>query len=221
MYSENTCRDISIYGLEEVICVLELSSNHLLEQEFTILSRLKSNQKRLSDEDRAQAITALLGCDELMDLALESWKNLLDRQGDGESASERRILDIRLIPGFVQALFELIPALRAARESYCFDRAESETRLSKAPATTESLAEAIKSQLDAVGEILSKRDQVAGTAGKNVKLHAPVFQKQSERLQEYYASHSRQSSSVDPEAKKIGMKQTELAAILCKSSDGN
>ncbi len=83
------------------------------------------NAERLSDGESAEQITALLGTDELIPLALESWKDRVDQH---QYVQDGRVLNTSYnpVPGLVEILFDLLPALRATRRTYCSRLAEAE-----------------------------------------------------------------------------------------------
>lgn len=79
----------------------------------------------MHDQHRAQAITALLGSDELTSFALDSWtKNLPEKQAAGETSPPLSVTRGDLVPDLIQTLFDLLPALRAAKQTYCILLAE-------------------------------------------------------------------------------------------------
>ena len=246
-----------------------------IEQELNILAGEAVNEERFRDQQRAQATTALLGSDALIGFALESWNNLLERQADDQTSPAVSRTGGDLVPDLVQILFDLLPALRAARQTYCIRLAEisarpetiaegqvdvstavvipsrdsveskrdklatkkgkdvrlySPIRLAEISARPETIAEgqvdvstavvipsrdSVESKLDAVGEILSKRDKLATKKGKDVRLYSPIFRKERERLREFYTSQNSQSSMTNRNTKQLEWKQTELAATLC------
>lgn len=154
----------------------------ILEQEFIILSSEADNQERHHVMNRAQAIKALLASDTLINMALESWKNLVDRQANTGTVTTRIKREGRLIPDFIQVLFDLLPTLRVALQTYCICLAEAEDRTkNKSRAATSSGNETpfdqIQSQLSVVGEILSKREKLAQEKGQNVKSYSPIFKR--------------------------------------------
>ena len=196
-----------------------------IEQELNILAGETVNEERFHDQHRAQATTALLGSDALMGFALESWKNLLERQADDQTSPTVSRTGGDLVPNLIQILFDLLPALRAARQTYCI-------RLAETSAHPKTIAEgqvdvptggvipprdSVESKLDAVGEILSKRDKLATKKGKDVRLYSPIFRKERERLREFYTSQTSQSSMTNRNTKQLEWKQNELAATLCMS----
>ena len=73
-----------------------------------------------------EQITALLGTDELIPMALESWK---DNVGQHEDVQAGNAFNTNYNPGpdLVEILFDLLPALRAARRSYCSRLVEAES----------------------------------------------------------------------------------------------
>lgn len=113
-------RDACVGGVSHGQKYLFISYNtgSCTEQEFKNLASEAENTERLHDQQRAQAIRALLGSDELMNLVQESWKGLVERQTDGETGGD-------LVPDLIQILFDFLPALRAARQTYCIPLAET------------------------------------------------------------------------------------------------
>lgn len=78
-----------------------------------------SNTEPLGDAQ--SAVTALLGTDELIPIALESWKDSVDQH---EYVQAGHVPNYNPVPGLVEILFDLLPALRATRRTYCFREAE-------------------------------------------------------------------------------------------------
>jgi len=115
-------------------------------------------------------------------MALESWKNLVDRQANTGTVTTRIKGEGRLIPDFIQVLFDLLPTLRVARQTYfiCLAEAEDRTKNKSRAATSsgnETPFDQIQSQLSVVGEILSKREKLAQEKGQNVKSYSPIFKR--------------------------------------------
>lgn len=94
----------------------------LLEQELNKLSNDGSNTERLRDAQ--SAVIALLGTDELIPMALESWKDSVDQH---EYVQAGHVPNYKPVPGLVEILFDLLPALRATCRTYCFRPAEAES----------------------------------------------------------------------------------------------
>lgn len=94
----------------------------LLEQELNKLSNDGSNTERLRDAQ--SAVIALPGTDELIPMALESWKGSVDQH---EYVQAGHVPNYNPVPGLVEILFDLLPALRATRRTYCFRHAEAES----------------------------------------------------------------------------------------------
>lgn len=92
------------------------------------------------------------------------------------------------VPDLVEVLFDLVPALRAARRSYCFRLAENsalaetiaegQADTSTAPAGAILSSDSVERKLDAAGEILGKRDKVATKKGKDVGLYSRIFRRE-------------------------------------------
>lgn len=157
------------------------------ELEFNLLASEADNKERARDQHTAQVTTALLGSDELIDFALESWRNLLERQADNRTNPSASKTDGDLIPDLIQILFDLLPALRAARQTHCIQLAESSAHqdtiaggqadASTAPPNAIPRNDDLEGKLDAVGETLSKRDEVGAKKGRVVKLKSRIFRR--------------------------------------------
>lgn len=98
----------------------------LLEQELNKLSNDGHNSERIRDSQSAEQITALLGTDELIPMALESWKDSVD-QYEYVQAGHVFNTHYNPVPRLVEILFDLLPALRATRRTYCSRLAEAGT----------------------------------------------------------------------------------------------
>lgn len=61
----------------------------------------------------------------MIDLALEIWTSLLESQANEETSPTGSKTGDDLIPDLIQILFDLLPALRAARYTYCIDLEEA------------------------------------------------------------------------------------------------
>lgn len=79
-------------------------------------------QRRWSES--AEQVKALLGTSELLPMALERWKDSVD-QHEYIQADQAKT-NFNPVPGLVEILFDLVPALRAARRTYCSRLAEAE-----------------------------------------------------------------------------------------------
>ena len=101
----------SLHFIEAMLTILP-------EQELNKLSNDGQNTEQFHDSQPAEQITALLGTDELIPMALESWKDSVDQH---EYLQAGRVFNINYnpVPGLVEILFDLLPALRAARRTYC------------------------------------------------------------------------------------------------------
>lgn len=140
-----------------------------IEQELNILASEAEDKEHLYYQQNAQAITALLGTDELMDMALESWNNLLESQFNEETSPTSFQTGDDLIPDLIQILFDLSPVLRAARHTYFVDLEEARAEIIGkdqadqlvTSSSVEPPTDDVESKLDAVDEILSTRDDDA------------------------------------------------------------
>ena len=83
------------------------------------------------------------------------------------------------VPELVEVLFDLVPALRAARRTYCFRVAENSgtetigeglAGASTGPASAVVSRDGVGRKLNAVGEVFGKRDEVATKEGRGVGL---------------------------------------------------
>lgn len=129
-----------------------------------------------------------------------------------------------LIPELIQILFDLLPTLRAARQTYRIRlaeaRAQSATVMQNqadeitSSSSVKPSSDSVERKLEAVDEILSKRDKVATKRGQNVKLYSPVFRKERERLREFYASQSKRSLPKDQDRKQLEWRHNELDTTL-------
>ncbi|KAM0794696.1 hypothetical protein BDR22DRAFT_894850 [Usnea florida] len=97
-------------------CLLRILVDILLweEQELNKLSNDGNKGEGPRNGQNAEEITALLGTDELIPMALESWKDSVDRYTQGHVST-----DYNPVPDVVELLFDLLPAFRAMRQAYC------------------------------------------------------------------------------------------------------
>lgn len=119
-----------------------------------------------------------------MILALERWKNLLERQADTETSPTGSRTGGDLIPDLVQILFDLLPALRAAKQTYCIRLAENSAHpetmalgqadVSRVPFSVKASRDGVDRKLKAVGGILSEWDKSAAVKGKDAALNGWV-----------------------------------------------
>lgn len=77
----------------------------LLEQKLNKLSNDAPNTERLRDAQ--SAVTASLGTDELIPMALESWKNSVDQH---EYVQASHVSNYNPVPELAEILFDLFPA---------------------------------------------------------------------------------------------------------------
>ena len=161
------------------------------EQELYILAHEADNENRFPDHHSAQATTALLESDELIDMALNSWRNWLEGQAGNGTSANGYMNSGAFVPDLVEVLFDLVPALRAARRTYCVCLAENGAReetSAEGPAADNSTASAsatllrnhMERKLDAEGEMLGRRDDMITKKGKDVGLYSRIFQRQKD-----------------------------------------
>ena len=93
------------------------------EQELNKLSNDGNKSEGLRDGQNAEEITAMLGTDELIPMALESWKDSVERY---EYTQGHVNTNYNPVPGLVEVLFDLLPAFRAMRQAYCSGLTEAE-----------------------------------------------------------------------------------------------
>ena len=99
------------------------------------------NSQRRQDREMAKEITALLGTDDLISMALKSWKDLVD-EFEYDLVTQAHT-DYNFVPGLVEVLFDLLPTLRAARRNHSSRLIRDETQTNStndltfnSPATT-------------------------------------------------------------------------------------
>lgn len=83
------------------------------------------NSERHRDSQFVEQITALLGTDELIPMALKNWK---DSMGQLEFVQASHDVDTNYnpTPDLVEVLFDLLPSIRAMRRTYCSRSVETE-----------------------------------------------------------------------------------------------
>ena len=127
------------------------------------------NTDQAPDSQFAKQVTALLGTDELLPMALESWKDSVDQHEYFQAGHINT--NFNPVPGLVEILFDLLPALRAARETYCSRRVEAEILEDNAPAALhspifdESYIDSANLKFEQVDDIFKKIDRIAKKDG--------------------------------------------------------
>lgn len=199
-----------------------------LEQELNGYGRGDDNKQRVQDQVMARGITALLGTDELLHIALESWKTFVEQYEYDEK--DRSYRNHNYIPGLVETLFDLVPGLRAARRAYCADQAVnqqsvntdmslnvtadsplSETRSPEGP----SFEEVVRN-LDMTVEVLTRRDKIFVKKKNGPAPYAPVFKEEKARIQKYYLSRKDRKSMNTRELEDFQSRQDELLQVLSR-----
>jgi hypothetical protein len=199
---------------------------------------LRKQTQRSTDLPIAQLqkeVTALLGTDEVVQMAVERWANFLAQQGDDqnkERSDDPTKTDMKSIAMTIECLFDLLPAIREERRAYFLHLEWAGTR--KAPDVSEQQQTASNGQsaeeenmvqnLEEVDRMLRMKDKAvaiqAKYQGKQVKFYSPLFQKERERLADFYSARSGEDvrSMTPEEEKNLRQRQTQLAEILGKAS---
>ena len=199
-----------------------------LEQE---LNKLALNELNSQDGQMAKGITALLGTDDLISMALKSWKDLVDEFEYDQVAQTPK--DYDFVPGLVEALFGLLPALRVARRDHCLtvtrdkahpSRSNVSTSNSPTAAVSRSLdphqdtyegeTKEVERVLEITAELLAKRDKLATKRSKNAEKYAPGFGSERTELRAYFL-RQKSGMSMDPEfIKDCEAKKRKLREVL-------
>ena len=205
------------------------------EQELNKLSNDGHNSEQRRDSENAEQVTALLGTDELIVMALESWKDSVDQHQAGRAST-----NYNPVPGLVEILFDLLPSLRAARRTYCSRLAEPEifgdnranapprqpaalasvgrgSSLNRSisneqPTFDESYLDSANSRLDQASDILKRLDRMHDKRAKIKDRAAFTARFRSERESLDYI-HLNRKKSKDTNAKDLAdlfSKQREL-----------
>ena len=82
----------------------------------------------------AKEITALLGTDDLISMALKSWKDLVD-EFEYDLVTQAHT-DYNFVPGLVEVLFGLLPTLRSARRDHAFKLTRDEAHTNSTDVST-------------------------------------------------------------------------------------
>lgn len=98
-------------------CRQRAADPFLLEQELNTLSNDGQNLEQRRWRRSVEQIKALLGTGELLPVALECWKDSVDQHESVQA--DRAKTNYNPVPGLVEILFDLVPALRAARRTHC------------------------------------------------------------------------------------------------------
>ena len=169
-------------------------------------------------------------------MALESWKDLVDEFEYDQVAQAPKNYD--LVPGLVEVLFCLLPALRAARRGHCSRLARDKAHPSKSnvsifnsPSTTVSRSydtqqdthaderKGVERILEIAAELLAKRDKLATKRSKNAAKYAPDFENEWGDLRDYILRR-RSGKSMDLEnMKRFEIREKQLREVLCRWYD--
>lgn len=214
------------------------------------LHTLLGNKSGVENDELAYfrtEISSLLGTDELVQIAVRKWAIFLSRQRDEKEQPKTQdtTTDIKMsgpgpikpdfevrieevpendfgsISRIVESLFDLLPAIRAERRSYCLllEQLEAgkidDSQSVSAPSAAEST---IEDDWHRIEGFIKKRDERATRQGRHVKLYEPVFKKEKERLAEYRATRtaSSKSSMKAADLKAFQEKQEQISNVLCK-----
>ncbi len=207
-----------------------------LEQELNKLAHDEHNSQRSQDGQMAKEITALLGTDDLISMALESWKDLVDEFEYDQGAQAPQGYD--LVPGLVEVLFCLLPALRAARRGHCSrlarDKAHpSKTNVSTFNSSTTAVSKSFDPQqethederkeveraLEIAAELLARRDKLATKRSKNAEKYAPRFEKERADLRDYFLRRKSGKSMIPEDIKHFEVKEKRLREVLSRWYD--
>ena len=179
----------------------------------------------------AKEITALLGTDDLISMALKSWKDLVDEFEYDQVALAPKAYEF--VPGLVEVLFCLLPALRAARRDHCLrltrDKAHPSrtnvptfnsptTAVSRSLVPHQETSEDDRKEAERVfeiaAELLAKRDKLATKKSKRAEKYAPWFEKERIELRAYFLQQ-KSGKSMDPEfMKNCEVKKRRLREVL-------
>ncbi|MCJ1390643.1 hypothetical protein MMC18_003504 [Xylographa bjoerkii] len=207
------------YGLlRECLIKAFVSILVILEQKYITCSMKTEGRQQKLYKNESEKITILLGADETIGVALEYWRSHVDRHTEaGYGAQDQQRMTIRTVPRIVESIFDLLPAMMAARQICCL-RAE-ELRNAKASKQDNSRTlhltdTSFEEQCDTLNDALLRRDSDAKKQGKRVKIISPVFQKDRERRAELYESYMNSKGQGGPEAQAMHQKQQEMCDAL-------
>ena len=184
----------------------------------------------------AKEITALLGTDDLISMALESWKDLVDEFEYDQVAQALQGYD--LVPGLVEVLFCLLSALRAARRGHCSRLARDKAHSSKTNVSTfnspntavprsfdpqqETHADergGVERVLEIAAELLANRDKLATKRSKNAEKYAPDFENEKLDLRDYLLLRRSGKSTDSEEIEQFEVKEVKLREVLSRWYD--
>ena len=201
-----------------------------LEQELNGCGRDNDNKQRVQDQVMARGITALLGTDELLHIALKSWKTFIEQYEYDEKGPSYR--NYNYVPGLVETLFDLVPGLRAARRAYCADLAQAVSQqnvntdislnVAANPALSDTRSpegpnfEEVVRNLDMTVDILTRRDKILVKKKNGPAPFAPVFKEEKARIQKYYLSRKDRKSMDARELEDFQSRQDELLQVLSR-----
>ena len=113
----------------------------------------------------AKEISALLATDDLISMALKSWKDLVDDFDYDQGAQALKGYDF--VPGLVEVLFCLLPALSAARRDHCLRLTRDKTYTSRTNVpTSNSPTTAVSMPLDPHQETHEDENEEASESSK-------------------------------------------------------
>jgi len=179
-------------------------------------------------------ITALLGTDEVVQMAVGRWASLLVQQGEDQNQernSDPTKTDMKSIAMTIECLFDLLPAIREERRAYFLYLEWAEKRKAVGVGQQQQTAsnrqhteeDNMVQNLEEVDRILKIKDKAASSQaksqGKRVKIYSPLFQKERERLADFYSALSNEDvrSMTPEEEKRFRQRQAQLTEILGKA----
>ena len=149
-------------------------------------------------------------------MALESWKDSVDQHEYFQAGHINT--NFNPVPGLVVILFDLLPALRAARETYCSRPVEAEIFEDNAPAALrspifdESYIDSANLKFDQVNDIFKKLDKIAKKDG--MPSYTSRLQNEREALGRFHADR-RSAKGVDTKhLEELFEKQRQLVRKL-------
>ena len=183
------------------LCMDKARSNTIVERD---LRRPRDSiTGQTGNEYRRQTmqadISSMLGTDELVESALASWANFLQRQKDLAAVSREHstreeddlrdieaMLDYNSISKTIELLFGLLPAIRSERHTYSlFKEAEQAAKDGDSQSLTASIRahSTVEDDIHKIEDFVKKRDARAVRQGRRVTLYEPVFRKEKDRLE--------------------------------------
>lgn len=217
------------------LCMHKATSNMAVERDLkrlrdSITDQTGSEYRRLLILQAE--VSSMLGTDELVESALVSWANFLQRQKDLAAVRREHLttepddlrdieakLDYNSISKMIETLFNLLPAIRSERQTYSLLReAEQVANDGDAQSLTASIRanSTVEDDMDKIEDFVKKRDARAAKQGRQVTLYEPVFRKEKDRLKALRLAEDRplKLTSATTNNSIIQEKKDQLAKIL-------